>query len=47
MHPGFKTRGGIFEIWFVAWVLKQWDERLPAQSSTWSVIEKLEIHLHG
>jgi hypothetical protein len=31
----------------VAWVLKQWDERLPAHSSTGSVIEQGEIHIRG
>ena len=47
MHSRFEARGGICQIWFVDWVLKQWGEWLPAHSSTWHVIEKGEIHIHG
>jgi len=47
VHPRFEARGDIFEMWFMAWVLKQWDEWLSAHSNTWRVIEKGEIHIHG
>ena len=42
VHPKLRHEGGIFEIWFVAWVLKQLDERLLAHSSTWSVTDEGE-----
>jgi len=47
VHPRFEALGDIFEMWFMALVLKQWDEWLSAHSSTWGVIEKGEIHVHG
>ena len=47
VHPGFEGQGGIFEIWFVARVLKQRDERLHPHPSTWSVVKEGELHIHG